>query len=361
MLDGDEGKDCEDVESTAADVESTAAGSEISDTWCTLCLLMKALAEMKDQSRCKLCDSLRLRIFRMNVSVSMDGKSALDRFADMAKEARATFYRENAHKFKDELRKQIDTAVKQISTSSVEFGWVGTGDLMDSPDLEKKYKHNPIRLAAIKAKARQVQCPSTDIRMYEDLKIVTHTGETNKRAREESDTTSQHRSERAAAKKKPRKVMKADADQQDDKQMSEAQLKTLGTMKEWYAEGLASLVQFNTDVEKYDEHVPNSVKTRLGEAKETVDLALAELNVAIEQAACGKAEFAQLGQNHKETNCCLRDEVESLAERREAQGRHGWGEPRHEDEEAECKDLQHDEEAMRKRRDMSWCMIAWHR
>ena len=131
--------------------------------------------------------------------------------------------------------------------------------------------------------------------------------------------------------------MKADADQQDDKQMSEAQLRTLGAMKEWYAEGLASLVQFNTDVEKYDEHVPNSVKTRLGEAKEPVDLALPELDVAIEQAACGKAEFAQLGQHHKETKkkCCRRDEVESLAERREAQGRHGWGEPRHEDEEAE--------------------------
>ena len=95
--------------------------------------------------------------------------------------------------------------------------------------------------------------------------------------------------------------MKADADEQGDQQMSEAQLTTLGKMKAWYEEGLASLGQFNTDVEKYDEHVPNSVKTRLGEAKETVDLALAELNVAIEQAACGKAEFAQLGQNHKET------------------------------------------------------------
>ena len=172
---------------------------------------------------------------------------------------------------------------------------------MDSPDLAKKYEHNPIRLKAIKMKARQVQCPSTDIRMYEDLKIVTHTGETNKRAREESDTISQHRSERVAAKKKPGKEKKADTDQQDDKQMSEAQLKTLGTMKEWYAEGLASLVQFNTDAEKYDEHVPNSVKTRLGEAKETVDLALAELNVAIEQAASGKEELGLLGQKHKDT------------------------------------------------------------
>ena len=134
-----------------------------------------------------------------------DGSSALDRFADMSKEARATFYKENAHKFKHDLRKEIETVVKQTSTSSVEFGWVGTGDLMDSPDLAKKYEHNPIRLKAIKMKARQVQCPSTDIRMYEDLKIVTHTGENNTRAREESDTIGQHRSERAAAKKSPGK------------------------------------------------------------------------------------------------------------------------------------------------------------
>ena len=222
-------------------------------------------------------------------------------FADMSKEARATFYRENVHKFKDELRKQIETIVKQISTNSVEFGWVGTGDLMDSPDLVKKYEHNPIRVKAIKMKARQVICPSTGIRMYEDLKIVTHTGESNKRAREESDTISQHRSERVAAKKKPGKVTKADTDQTDDKHMSEAQLKTLGTMKEWYTQGVASLLKFDTDVETYDEHVPKTVKTRLGEAKETVDLALAELNVVIEQAACGKDEFTQLGQNQKET------------------------------------------------------------
>jgi hypothetical protein len=286
VLGGDEGKDCEDV-------ESTAAGSETSDTWCTLCLLVKVLAEMKDKSRCKLCDSLRLRIFRI---CGEDGKSSLDTFADISKEARATFYRENVHKFKDELRKQIETTVKQISTNSVEFGWVGTGDLMDSPDLVKKYEHNPIRVKAIKMKARQVICPSTGIRMYEDLKIVTHTGESNKRAREESDTISQHRSERVAAKKKPGKVTKADTDQTDDKHMSEAQLKTLGAMKEWYTQGVASLLKFDTDVETYDEHVPKTVKTRLGEAKETVDLALAELNVVIEQA-----EFTQLGQNQKET------------------------------------------------------------
>jgi hypothetical protein len=146
VLGGDEEKDCEDEGKVCEDVESTAAGSETSDIWCTLCLLVKVLAEMKDKSRCKLCDSLRLRIFRMNVSGGEDGKSSLDMFADMSKEARATFYRENVHKFKDELRKQIETIVKQISTNSVEFGWVGTGDLMDSPDLVKKYEHNPIKV-----------------------------------------------------------------------------------------------------------------------------------------------------------------------------------------------------------------------
>ena len=105
-------------------------------------------------------------------------------------------------------------------------------------------------------------------------------------------------------------------------------------MKEWYEQSLTSLEKLNADVETYDEHVPISVKTRLGAAKETVDLALAELNVAIEQAASGKEEFAQLGQKHKETNkriCCRIDEDERLAERREAQARHGWGEPRHEE------------------------------
>jgi hypothetical protein len=135
VLGGDEGKDCEDEGKDCEDVESTAAGSETFDRWCTLCLLMKALAEMKDQSRCKLCDSLRLRIFRMNVSGGEDGKSALDSFTDLSKEARANFYKENAHKFKHELRSEIETVVKQTSTSSVEFGWVGIGDLMYSLDL----------------------------------------------------------------------------------------------------------------------------------------------------------------------------------------------------------------------------------
>ena len=83
--------------------------------------------------------------------------------------------------------------------------------------------------------------------------------------------------------------------------MSEAQLATLGKIKEWYEQGLVSLEEFNTDVEKYGEHVPASAKTKLGEAKEAVDLALEKLMVAIEQAACGKAELAQLGQTHRET------------------------------------------------------------
>ena len=47
--------------------------------------------------------------------------------------------------------------------------------------------------------------------------------------------------------------------------------------------------------------MPKTVKTRLGEAKETVDIALAELNVAIEHAACGKGEFIQLGLKQKES------------------------------------------------------------
>ena len=149
VLGGDEEKDDEAV-------ETTAAGSATSDTFCSLCLASKALTEMKGSGRWKLCDSLHLRIFRMNVSGGEDGKSALDRFADMSKEARATFYKENAHKFKHDLRKEIETVVKQISTSSVEFGWAGTGDRMDSPDLAKKYEHNPRRLNVIKMKARQV-------------------------------------------------------------------------------------------------------------------------------------------------------------------------------------------------------------
>ena len=176
--------------------------------------------------------------------------------------------------------------------------------------------------------------PSTNIRMYDDLKIVTHTGENNKREREESEQISQNRSERAPATTTPATTKRADADQQSDKQMIAAQLATLCKMKEWYEESLTSLVKLNADVETYDEHVPVSVKTRLGAAKETVDLALAELNVAIEQAASGKGEFAQLGQKHKETKVefsAAETKMKRLAERREAQGRNGWGEPRHEE------------------------------
>ena len=130
--------------------------------------------------------------------------------------------------------------------------------------------------------------------------------------------------------------------------MSEAQLTTLGTMKDWYTEGLVSLVKFNTDASAYDEDVPKTIKTRLAEAKETCDLALADLNVAIEHAACGKDEFIQFGpkaEKIKERSCCLRSKVENLAERRQAQGR----QPRHEAEEAQCKDRQKEEEVMRNR------------
>ena len=171
-------------EEVDADVSTTTAGSATSDGYCSLCLESKESAEMQEQSRCILCSKLRLRIGRLGDggSVAGIGGTALGRFANLSKEARAAFYKENYHKFRDELRREIETVVKQTSTSSVEFGWVGIGDLMDSPDLAKKYEHNPIRLKAIKMKARQGQCPSTDIRMYEDLKIVTHTGENNKRA-----------------------------------------------------------------------------------------------------------------------------------------------------------------------------------
>ena len=72
-------------------------------------------------------------------------------------------------------------------------------------------------------------------------------------------------------------------------------------MKTWYEESLTSLEKHNADVVTYDEHVPSNVKTRLGAAKETVDLALAELNVAIEQAASGKEELGLLGKTHKDT------------------------------------------------------------
>ena len=199
VLGGGEEKDDGDVGATETD-------SATSDTFCSLCLESKELAEMQGQSRCKLCSRLRLRIVRVGGdSEGVDGKSALDTFADLCLEARATFYKENAHKFKQDLRGGIETVVKQVSTNSVEFGWVGTGDLLDSPDLAKKYQHNPIRLNATKAKARQVIYPSTNIRMYEDLKIVTHAGENNKRAREESETISQHRSESCGQEKKQRK------------------------------------------------------------------------------------------------------------------------------------------------------------
>ena len=252
---------------------------------------------MKGKSRCKTCDALQHRIARVDPCAA-DGSSCLDKFNNISNVARADFFKKNAHKFKDELRKEIETVVKMISTSVVEFGWEGTGELMDSPDLKKKYEHNPKRLKAIMTKARRVQCPSTDIMMYEDLKIVTHAGESNKRQREQIDTITQHSSERGAAKKKPGQAKKA---LQDDNHMSEAQLKTLGTMKDWYTEGLVSLVKFNTDASAYDEHVPKTIKTRLAEAKETCDLALAELNVAIEHAACGKDEFIQLGLKQKES------------------------------------------------------------
>ena len=137
--------------------------------------------------------------------------------------------------------------------------------------------------------------------MYEDLKIVTKTSENNKREREESETISQNRSERATTKKKPAKATRAETDQPGDKPLSEAQLATLGKMRTWYAESLTSLEEHKEDVATYDRHVPSSVKKQLVAAKETVDIALAELNVQIEQAVGEKEELAQLSQKHKET------------------------------------------------------------
>ena len=115
---------------------STAAGSEISEEFCSICLERKGLFEMAVKTRCKSCDALRHRIDRVGPCAA-DGSSCLDKFNNISNVARADFFKKNAHKFKDEFRREIETVVKMISTSVVEFGREGTGELMDSPDLKR--------------------------------------------------------------------------------------------------------------------------------------------------------------------------------------------------------------------------------
>ena len=58
---------------------SMAAGSEISEGFCSVCLERKGLFEMAGKSRCKSCDSLRIRIRRVDPCAA-DGSSCLDKF-----------------------------------------------------------------------------------------------------------------------------------------------------------------------------------------------------------------------------------------------------------------------------------------
>ena len=79
----------------------------------------------------------------------------------------------------------------QMERREVIAEMTGTGEFIDVEDLNNKYKDTPQRLEAIKQNARTMQCPTSGVQLFEDVKWVSKTTEKVARIRELSAVISQ--------------------------------------------------------------------------------------------------------------------------------------------------------------------------
>ena len=109
---------------------------------CTYCGLDREETEMENASRCKLCNATRGRITRSGIDAA-----SIEKLTALEPVARHTFYTDNMHCIKCELKKSIIAAISLTVVDEQTQGWVGTGEYLDEHEVRDKYpeKHQASR------------------------------------------------------------------------------------------------------------------------------------------------------------------------------------------------------------------------
>ena len=114
----------------------------------------------------KDCEAFKIRLGR---TCPQEAGKQSGSFWCMKSETKEAFFRENRDKFKDDLRVAVSSTLDLELTQEEEFGLHGTGHMLDSPDLEEKYKNKPGRADLVKGSCRTFTCPRSKIKFYEDM------------------------------------------------------------------------------------------------------------------------------------------------------------------------------------------------
>ena len=75
--------------------------------------------------------------------------------------ARHTFYKDNMHCIKAELKKNLSSTIRLTVVDEETQGWVGTGDFLDEHEVRDKYPKNQSRAEMIITNAKQFKCPDS--------------------------------------------------------------------------------------------------------------------------------------------------------------------------------------------------------
>ena len=122
---------------------------------------------MPPSTRCTPCNTIYNRV--LNAKKLMDNGS-IGVWDDMEKEKINDFIMSIPRDLKGKpLKAKLQTYLSQELESKFSISIIGTGEFMDSPDLQKKYRDKPEQLKNLKESTRTLFCPNRKCNLYQDV------------------------------------------------------------------------------------------------------------------------------------------------------------------------------------------------
>ena len=185
--------------------------------------------------RCKDCNALKSRLFRLFQKPGMDKTEEV--FKAMTKDEREKFFRDQHALMGDGLAAVMETLVTSKTTTTTTMSFKGTGEFLDKADLTEKYAKKPQQLASILSNTRKVYDPIRHTTLFEDMLYVSCVANEEEEASESSITHEGNLKPKKAAKteSKEPKIAKdkvAPAGPPGPPQISEAQATSLNKFLE---------------------------------------------------------------------------------------------------------------------------------
>ena len=235
---------------------------------------------------CIECNRLSSRIYKIQVQ----DPSLCTVFRGMGAEEKQEFMLDHHGVSGEELVKALHRISRRSEESEQQGTFQAKGKFVDEEDLTIKYKDKPEQLRSILDNARTIQHPTRNVKLYEDVEFEAVSADSHKRKRtEELETTVREKI------KKPRKEKEGT---RADAEACPAQGKELPPKKR---DGLTKLTQKASKVsddmaavlessedDKFAGYLAPAVVDLAKKHKAEVDVALADMTVALEPAWKGK-------------------------------------------------------------------------